>query len=42
MEGRASKGKVSFSLGIPGHDLAVTRPSLILSEEVSAEKVSAI
>ena len=28
MEGRASKGKVSFSLGIPGHDLAVTRNSL--------------
>jgi hypothetical protein len=24
MEGRASKGNVSFSLGIPGHDLAVT------------------
>ena len=28
MEGRASKGKVSFSLGIPGHDLAVTSASL--------------
>ena len=28
MEGRASTGKLSFSLRIPGHDLAVTRTSL--------------